>query len=164
MNSKLLKKAKSAEEIIQEIKLDHKVDPFFSPMVQEFRNRCVRTVIGFLKKTIQPMASYSDGTYTCYVLSDWEHSQIWMKAGDPYPVPSGKWMDFPEEHWGISQEDYDALPNEKRAELECKEQVTKWMPSQFEDKKKEFYHPEEHETEFLNPAKKKHPEWFKAKS
>jgi len=119
-------------------------------MVQRFRDRSVKIVIGFLKKTIQPLASYSDDNFTCYVLDDIDNSQIWIKVGDPYPVPSGKWMDIPEKHWKLSNEEYFSMPINKRAEMECKEQVIKYIPYQFENNKKEFYHPEESEAEFLN--------------
>ena len=149
ITAKLLKKAKSNEDIIKEIKQDHKVDPFFSPFVQEHRNRGVKVVIGFLQGKIQPLASWSDGLYTCYILNDFDNSKIIMKSGDPYPVPSGKWMDWPEEHCYM-------LPDKKRAEMECKEQVEKWIPKEFEDQKNSFYHPEEHEEKFLAPYRESH--------
>ncbi|MDP2662025.1 MAG: hypothetical protein Q8R28_14975 [Dehalococcoidia bacterium] len=47
------------------------------------------------------------------------------------PALAGWWMDWPEEHWNLTEEEYLALPRQKRARLEAMEQAVKWVPGQF---------------------------------
>jgi hypothetical protein len=46
-----------------------------------------------------------------YEMDDWE------------PIASGRWMDWPEEHWGLSEQEYNKMPRAQRATLEAKEQL-----------------------------------------
>jgi hypothetical protein len=62
------------------------------------------------------------------------------------PALGGKWMDWEEDHWGLSGREYRAMPRPKRAELECREQVTRWVPGQFYERWLETYFPREYDT------------------
>lgn len=54
---------------------------------------------------------------------------IFILAPQGQTVFAGYWMDFPEEEWAISEHDYYTIPLNKRAELECQEQVCKYKLS-----------------------------------
>ncbi|KKK47472.1 hypothetical protein LCGC14_3154870, partial [marine sediment metagenome] len=41
------------------------------------------------------------------------------------------WMDWPEDHWGLTDTEYEILPREERAQLEAREQVQRWVALEF---------------------------------
>jgi hypothetical protein len=148
----------SNQDIIKEIDQKFKVDKFFNDHVGERRKNQVRVAIAYLKGA-KPIAEYSDGKYRCVIMdSEYDFYELTFKEGDPHPVPSGKWMNYPEKHWfpkalWKNEEEilrlWKNMPFEERARMECKEQVEKWIPKQYEKHKFEFYHPRESERESL---------------
>lgn len=131
-------------------------DPRFSPMVLEMRTDAADAVGRYLAGSYT-IASATDGKYTVVILpiSEVAVAQA-MRAKNPVPqghvlyidnehpdepAPSGWWMDWPEEHWGLSTEQYYGLPREKRAELEAKEQL-KYVPWQYKIHWLETYAPD----------------------
>jgi hypothetical protein len=98
-----------------------------------------------------PLASYSDGKYRCVIMgmdvsnpdSPYDPKgkgiELTFKEGDPTPVPTGSWMDWHESHWKVSEQQYQRLPVAQRAALEAREQVEKWIPEQYERKRRQWY-------------------------
>lgn len=102
------------------------------------------------------LASYSDGTYTTAIVGmgdvQWVTAfpEVYAHPGaselvvgeikgimlhfkhDLGPVPQGRWMDWPEPHWNLTDAEYEAMPLETRAWYECREQVRYWLPTQFD--------------------------------
>ena len=108
-------------------------------MVKKRRGEDEKTIEGFLDGTLGILAQYSDRQYSCYVMVNREI--VYKKYGD-FPVPAGKWMDWPEEHWNLTDEEYYSLPTKERAELECKEQIEKYVFAQYDMHKSDFWNPE----------------------
>jgi hypothetical protein len=94
----------------------------------------IGTVKSFLTGN-KPLATASKGPYTVAIMSDGR--MLYLKKGWE-PAPAGLWMDFPEEHWGIGEDDYRALPRKQRAALEAQEQL-RYIEEQFYDHWVRFY-------------------------
>jgi len=132
-------------KIIKEIDSHHKVDSRFSSSVQVHRDRHVRAVVGFLEGRYQPIGEWFARKCGCVILDDPDHTFILFKKGDPHPVPSGKWMGWPEKHWHIPLAKYKKMSLEERATLECKEQVKRYVAKQWLREYVSFYMPSQYE-------------------
>ena len=124
-------------------------DGRYAPFVREMRDRGRRAITEYLRGDKKVLAEFSDGQYGSVILDDFENRELVFKDGWE-PAISGKWMDFEEEHWGLSKRDYRSMPEEARAELECREQVSKRVPSQFYGVWLETYHPEEYDRRWFS--------------
>lgn len=124
-------------------------DERYAPFVREMRDRGRRSVIAYLRGNKQVVAEFSDGHYGSAILDDFENRELVFKDGWE-PALSGKWMDFEEEHWGLSKREYRAMKEDDRAELECREQVSKWAPDGFYERWMETYHPEEYDRRWFS--------------
>lgn len=102
-----------------------------------------------------PLAEVWNGEYGCATMAftdaDWAAQDrengygrsgvhVYLRKGYA-PAVSGFWMDFPEDHWGLTDDEYYALDASARAALECTEQATKYVNSQFTTQWVETYHP-----------------------
>lgn len=116
----------------------------YSPFVREGRDRCRQLIIEYLRGSKPSLSEFSDGHYGSVILDDPSNYEVIFKDGWA-PAISGKWMGFEEEHWGLSKQDYKSMKEEDRAELDCREQVSKWIPDQFYGRWLETYHPEDYD-------------------
>jgi hypothetical protein len=112
-------KRQSNREIRAKIDASHTVDSRFSASVQQHRDRKVKAILGFLDGKYKALAEWSSRKYKCTILDDPEYTCLFFKLGDPHPVPSGKWMGWPEKHWKISKSKWERMPLHQRALLEC---------------------------------------------
>lgn len=145
----------STRKIRARIDPTHRVDSRFSSWVQEDRNRRVRAVVGFLDGKYKPLAEWASRKYKCAILDDPEHTCLFFKLGDPHPVPSGKWMDWPEKHWRISRSRWKKMPLRERAVLECKEQVARYVWRQWLEGFVSFYMPRQYEVNYWDYCSRK---------
>lgn len=58
--------------------------------------------------------------------------------GNDGPWPQGRWMDWPEPHWNVTESQYAKLPIEIRAKMEAQEQVRYWIPQEFDSIKNKW--------------------------
>ena len=137
--------ATSLQHVRNRIDTAHQVDPRFSSSVQEHWDRHVEAVLGFLDGRYEPVGEWSARKYRCIILNDPGHTFLYFKNGDPHPVPSGKWMGWPERHWNIPNSKYKKLSLGERATLECKEQVARYVSKQWLRGFAEFYMPQQYE-------------------
>lgn len=61
----------------------------------------------------------------------------------PEPVPAGTWKGWPEEHWRISNSEWEQLPLAKKAKLEAREQVSKHVALEYYGEWLDSYAPAE---------------------
>ena len=111
---------------------EYKRDPRYFPIVQEMYNECRRDVCNYLENPEgEILASVTDDKYTVVITKG---GRILFIRNDlpNKPACAGRWMDFPEEHWNISEEEYYKLSVEERAKLEAKEQLSRWVHREFE--------------------------------
>jgi hypothetical protein len=109
-------------------------------MLNELRQSQIVAVDSYLAG--RPIAGeYSDGKWRAVITGGGR--KLMFKEGDPTPVPSGTWMDWPEASWGISEAKYKALPRSTRAGMEAKEQVERWIPKEYQQLRQEFYSPKQ---------------------
>jgi len=108
---------------------EYRVDKRYSPIVQEFYDDCRRAIENLLE-TGRKLAEASDDRYTVVITPEGRMLYI-SKELPEMPACAGTWMDFPEEEWGISEEEYRKLPIEERATLEANEQLKKWVEAEF---------------------------------
>ncbi len=99
-----------------------------------------------MKNTI---AEYRSGEYGCRIVetSDLGNGvkpagRIWYLREGWEPAEAGRWMDWVEGHWGLSDRQYQSLPIEERAALECREQVERWIETEFNSCWLKTYHAE----------------------
>lgn len=156
------KAAAAGNSVLQSIDRGFQYDPFYGKHLTQGRERQIAAIEGYLDGTFGHIGEYTDGTYRVRILNDAEHTKIIEKRGDPFPVPAGKWMQLPEPGW--NKEVYWGLSEFEQATMECKEQVERWAPSEFEDLKKKFYQPYEAQEEHLREVRRDHPDWFTEKS
>jgi hypothetical protein len=112
--------------------------------LNKIRSESIKMVEAFLRDQVNVVGQYTDGTYTVYILRVLGMEGFYIiitKKDDPHPVPAGKWMDFPEEHWDISEQEYYQLFIQTRAEMECKEQIENWVKREFYFLKRCFWNP-----------------------
>lgn len=126
--------------------LQHKIDPRFSPWLQECRDMSENAVSAFLQGE-SPLVSVTEGEYTVHVMPS--HRMIITKAGEPRPAPVGKWMgwwdpDIQEVH-GLSEEQYSKLSLNEQAKLDAVVQAKKYAPSEYASHFYNFWHPKEYE-------------------
>lgn len=133
------------EKVIKAIhKASGKDDDRYAPFVRDMRDRGRTAIAAYLSGGLGILAEFSDGQYGTAILDNFESRKLVFKDGWE-PAFTGKWMDFEEEHWGLSKREYRSMKEEDRAELECREQVSKWTPDQFYGAWMETYHPEEYD-------------------
>jgi hypothetical protein len=154
-------KLESKREIRAKIDASHTVDSRFSSSVQQHRDRQVNAVLGFLDGKYKPLGEWASRKYKCVILDDPEHTCLYFKLGDPHPVPSGKWMGWPEKHWKISKSKWEQMPLRERAVLECKEQVARYVWRQWLRAFIEFYMPGRYEKAYWNYTSRKRLDSYK---
>jgi len=64
-----------------------------------------------------------------------------FKKGWPEPVPSGKWMGWPEDEWGIDEGKWEQMSLGRKAELEVREQADKWIHLEYYQEWLDMYAP-----------------------
>ncbi len=146
---------RSKRRIRAKIDASHIVDSRFSSCVQQRRDSQVNAVLGFLDGKYKPLGEWSSRKYKCVILDDPEHTFLYFKLGDPHPVPSGRWMGWPEKHWKIPKSKYESMPVRERAILECKEQVTRYVWKQWMKGFVEFYLPQQYERAYWDFCSRK---------
>jgi hypothetical protein len=137
--------------IERSIDKDYRYNDHFEPSYyNDLRQSDIENVISYLHGK-KPLAEYDNGQYRCAIMGPYYWSsgrrhgvagtELIFKNGDLTPVPSGKWVDMPDDHWGISKKDWASMPMEDRAMREAREQVETWAPHEYELLKKVFYNP-----------------------
>jgi hypothetical protein len=119
-------------------------DGRYAPFVRGMRDRQRAAVQRYLSRDVAAVAEFSDGQYGMAILDDLDSRELVFKDGWE-PAGGGKWMDFPWDHWGLGGRTYQKMKEADRAELECREQVHRWVPAQFYESWMETYHPEEYD-------------------
>lgn len=108
----------------------HVMDKRFSPFLQEKWSSQYRDVQNYLTGRAKVLATVTNGEYTVKITDDFRvlyfHNDRMRE-----PVPMGLWMDWPEKHWKITEEEYRELPIKTRAKLEANEQLTKWIRKEY---------------------------------
>jgi len=119
-------------------------DNRFSPVVAENRLSNLQTIF-----------FYANNNYLATVMEESNEYKILMptplgkilifRTDWPEPVPSGLWMDWPEESWNINNKEWKLMPVKERARLEAKEQLEKWIPKEYYSNWLETYAPKEYD-------------------
>lgn len=124
-------------------------DEFYQEHVQAMHREGTAAVQAYLDGSVRPIASATEGDMTVHVMGQvaGENTHLYQRAGME-PVYAGKWMDFPETHWGMSNDEYRSLPIGKRAALEAKEQL-RYAPSQYAGRWLETYAPVTYDEKYL---------------
>jgi hypothetical protein len=118
---------------------------FYSDVFKDW----VDSVSGYLSGKYKFIGYYTKGKYSCGILNNTQNFKLSFRK-DLYqlPVPIGKWMRWYEKNWKqdykISVGQWEKLSTEEKAILECKEQLDKWIPFQYENNFIRFYFPEEY--------------------
>ncbi len=108
-------------------------DSRFSPLVQKRYDESLQDVCVYIMNPEEnTLASASDNEYTVVITKDRRMLYIRNDLPDK-PAAAGLWMDWPEEHWGISEEEYYKLPMKERAKLEAQEQLNRWVRLEYEE-------------------------------
>ena len=110
----------------------------YGPHIYSYRSDGRKAIPFYLDGTSKPLATATKGDYTSVIMSDGRM----LTDGPRGPVIGGQWMDFPEEHWGLTDAQYKALPMPDRAALEANEQVTKYAADQYGARWLETYRPD----------------------